>query len=94
MLHEFPIKGAAHITGGGIVGNLPRVLPRGARALIAARQLAGAADIRYDSKDRAVSQDEMDRTFNNGLGMILVVGSKHADGVHARAQQSGRSDRL
>jgi len=75
------IKGAAHITGGGITGNLPRVMPKGARAEIARNSWPVPPIFGLIQKIGAVAQSEMDATFNNGLGMILVVGKKHADGV-------------
>ncbi len=77
--HE--IKGAAHITGGGITGNLPRVLPKGVRAEIARNSWPVQPIFGLIRKIGAVAQAEMDATFNNGLGMILVVGKKRADGV-------------
>jgi phosphoribosylformylglycinamidine cyclo-ligase len=77
--HE--IKGAAHITGGGITGNLPRVLPKGVRAEIARNSWPVPPIFGLIQKIGAVAQAEMDATFNNGLGMILVVGKKRADGV-------------
>jgi phosphoribosylformylglycinamidine cyclo-ligase len=77
--HE--IKGAAHITGGGITGNLPRVLPKGVRAEIARNSWPVPPIFGLIQQIGAVAQSEMDATFNNGLGMILVVGKKRADGV-------------
>jgi phosphoribosylformylglycinamidine cyclo-ligase len=79
--HE--IKGAAHITGGGITGNLPRVLHKGVRAEIARDNWPVPPIFRLIQKIGAVAQAEMDATFNNGLGLILVVGKKRADGVLA-----------
>jgi phosphoribosylformylglycinamidine cyclo-ligase len=69
-------KGAAHITGGGIPGNLPRCLPAsaGARLDSAAWKVPPIFE-RIRSRGR-VSDDEMWRTFNMGLGMILVVDAK------------------
>ena len=81
LFDKFPIKGAAHITGGGIAGNLPRVLPSGRRALIERQSWPVPTVFRMIQKIGAIAQDEMDRTFNNGLGMILVVGKKHTDRV-------------
>ncbi len=75
------IKGIAHITGGGIVENLPRVLPPGLRAWV--RRGSWAVPPIFDLIARlgGVAQPEMDRTFNNGIGMALVVGAEAAGGV-------------
>jgi phosphoribosylformylglycinamidine cyclo-ligase len=84
-----PIKGAAHITGGGIIGNLPRVLPHGTRAVIRRDSWPVPPIFGIIQKTGGVSREEMDRTFNNGLGMILVVGKKTADGAMRLLMQSG-----
>jgi phosphoribosylformylglycinamidine cyclo-ligase len=89
LFDKFPIKGAAHITGGGIAGNLPRVLPSGRRALIERQSWPVPTVFRMIQKIGAIAQDEMDRTFNNGLGMILVVGKKHTDRVLQAVSQLG-----
>jgi len=81
LFAKYPVKGAAHITGGGIPGNLPRILPQGRRARIDRRSWPVPPVFNLIQKIGGVSRDEMDRTFNNGLGMILVVGKRHADGV-------------
>ena len=81
LFTKYPIKGAAHITGGGIPGNLPRILPQGRRAWIERRSWPVPPVFDLIQKIGHLSQDEMDRTFNNGLGMILVVGKQHVDGV-------------
>jgi phosphoribosylformylglycinamidine cyclo-ligase len=83
LFDEFPIKGAAHITGGGIVGNLPRVLPRGRRAVLERGSWPVPPIFSLIQKLGRISQDEMDRTFNNGLGLIIVIGRRYADGVQA-----------
>jgi phosphoribosylformylglycinamidine cyclo-ligase len=69
-------KGAAHITGGGILGNLPRCLPEGlgARLNRAAWQVPEIFEI-IRARGR-IADDEMYGTFNMGLGMILVVDPK------------------
>jgi phosphoribosylformylglycinamidine cyclo-ligase len=66
-------KGAAHITGGGIPGNLPRCLPEGLGARL--NKAAWEVPKIFDEIQRhgSVSDDEMWGTFNMGLGMILVV---------------------
>jgi len=81
------IKGAAHITGGGISGNLPRVLPEGRRAWIDRRAWQVPAIFDLIRKIGHISVSEMERTFNNGLGMILVVGKSEADGVARELQK-------
>jgi phosphoribosylformylglycinamidine cyclo-ligase len=83
------IKGAAHITGGGITGNLPRVLPKGKCAVMERGSWLVPPVFKLIQKIGAVEQDEMDRTFNNGLGLILVVGAKQADGVRRTLNQMG-----
>jgi phosphoribosylformylglycinamidine cyclo-ligase len=81
LFGEFALKGAAHITGGGITGNLPRVLPQGRHAVIERASWPVPPVFRLIQKIGAVAQPEMDATFNMGLGMILVVAKKDADRV-------------
>ena len=83
------IKGIAHITGGGIPGNLPRILPEGRRAWIRRRSWTVAPIFELIQRFGAISQAEMDRTFNNGLGMVLVVGKKDLDGVARTLKKMG-----
>jgi phosphoribosylformylglycinamidine cyclo-ligase len=89
LFSRYAIKGAAHITGGGISGNLPRILPQGKRAWIDRRRWQRPAVFELIQKIGRISKDEMDRTFNNGLGMILVVGKKEADNVRHALQIMG-----
>ncbi|MGH7768964.1 MAG: phosphoribosylformylglycinamidine cyclo-ligase [Candidatus Binatia bacterium] len=81
LLRDHRIKGLAHITGGGIPGNLPRVLPEGRRAWIRRRSWPVPPIFELIRRFGSVSQAEMDRTFNNGIGMILVVGKNEVGGV-------------
>jgi len=66
-------KGAAHITGGGILGNLPRCLPEGLGAHVNSAAWAVPPIFEVIRKRGRVADDEMYGTFNMGLGMILVV---------------------
>jgi phosphoribosylformylglycinamidine cyclo-ligase len=78
-LHELRTmrwKGAAHITGGGILGNLPRCLPSGLGARLHRRSWETPPIFERIRKRGRVSDDEMWGTFNMGLGMILVVDPK------------------
>jgi len=81
LLRDHRIKGLAHITGGGIIGNLPRVLPEGRRAWIRRRSWTVPPIFELIRRFGSVSQAEMDRTFNNGIGMILVVGKNEVGRV-------------
>lgn len=67
------LKGLAHITGGGIPGNLPRVLPAGTRAVLAERSWRRPPLFDLIAKLGGVERGEMFSTFNMGLGMIAVL---------------------
>lgn len=75
------VKGIAHVTGGGLVENLPRVLPPGLRAWVRRGSWSVPPIFHLIARLGGVSQAEMDRTFNNGIGMVLVVGADAAGGV-------------
>jgi phosphoribosylformylglycinamidine cyclo-ligase len=83
------IKGIAHITGGGIPGNLPRILPEGRRARMRRGSWTMPAIFELIRRFGAVQQAEMDRTFNNGLGIILVVGKNDLSGVERALEKMG-----
>ena len=72
------IKGLAHITGGGLPGNVPRCLPDGTRARLDARRWTAPAVFSWLKKAGQVPTDDMLRTFNCGLGMIVVVARRDA----------------
>ena len=77
------IKALAHITGGGIVENLPRVLPEGMRAKISKESLKILPIFEFMSQ--YVEEEEMFRTFNMGVGMVLVVDSNDVEAVCANS---------
>ena len=82
----------AHITGGGITENLPRVLPRGVAAVIDLGSWPVLPIFEHLQNLGNVPQEEMLRTFNMGLGMLLVVPSKKfkkAQTVLERAGEKG-----
>ena len=89
LFSRYAIKGAAHITGGGIPGNLPRILPEGRRAWIDRRSWTAPPIFELIRRTGRIRLDEMDRTFNNGLGMILIVGKKDLDGVTRLLKKMG-----
>jgi phosphoribosylformylglycinamidine cyclo-ligase len=89
LFARFSIKGAAHITGGGITGNLPRVLPPGRRAVIERKSWPVPPIFDLIQTLGRVAQSEMDSTFNNGLGMILVVAKREVDSISAALKTMG-----
>lgn len=89
LAREFSIKGVAHITGGGITENLPRVLPKGCRARIRRGDWPVPAIFGVIQQRGRVDRDEMYRVFNMGIGLILIVPQAAAEGVIARAVQLG-----
>jgi phosphoribosylformylglycinamidine cyclo-ligase len=79
----------AHITGGGIVDNLPRVLPAGTAARVKRGSWPVPPIFGFLQRNGRVEEAEMDRTFNMGLGMILVVGPDAVERVEQHLQQRG-----
>ena len=67
------VRAVAHVTGGGIVENLPRVLPAGTRAVIDASSWRRPAVFEWIRDAGSIAEDEMWRTFNCGVGMLLVA---------------------
>ena len=73
LLRDLPPRGIAHITGGGLVGNLPRILPKTCQAVLHRNSWPVPPIFRL-LKDRGnIPEAEMWRTFNNGIGLVLVV---------------------
>jgi phosphoribosylformylglycinamidine cyclo-ligase len=78
-LERFPIAGMAHITGGGIPGNLVRILPAGITAVVDRGRLPRVRVLDLIAGDGGVGVEEMDRTFNAGLGFVIAVRAKAAE---------------
>jgi phosphoribosylformylglycinamidine cyclo-ligase len=81
LLRDFPIHGIAHITGGGIVENLPRILPSSCMGVIHKGSWEIPPIFTFLQEAGKISKREMMRTFNNGIGIILVVPQKDSEGV-------------
>jgi phosphoribosylformylglycinamidine cyclo-ligase len=82
-LQQGRIKALVHITGGGFEGNIPRVLPKGVGARIATGAWQVPPIFRLIATGGPVARDEMFRTFNMGIGMILVVSAHSVEPVQA-----------
>jgi len=89
LLRNFSLHGMAHITGGGITGNLPRILPKGCKAVIRKGTWDMPPIFPFIQERGEISEDEMYKTFNNGLGMILAIPSQDSESVVARLQALG-----
>jgi phosphoribosylformylglycinamidine cyclo-ligase len=81
LLEQRVVKGLAHITGGGITENLPRTLPDGCAAEIARRTWTVPPLFRALQQHGRVPDDEMFRTFNMGIGLIVVCAARDAERV-------------
>ncbi len=79
LLAEIPVHALAHITGGGLPGNVPRVLPAGTRAVIDSRAWKRPAIFDWLQAGGNVEDVEMYRTFNCGIGLVLTVAPKDAE---------------
>jgi phosphoribosylformylglycinamidine cyclo-ligase len=74
-----PLKGLAHITGGGLVGNVPRILPKGTKAVLDRKKWPRAEIFRWLQQTGNVAEEEMFRVFNCGIGMVIVLAPDKAE---------------
>src|SRR5262249_39344419 len=81
LMAKHPVHALAHITGGGIPGNLPRVLPRGCRARVHRGSWPMPPVFEWLRRIGPVDVEEMDRTFKQGIGMFLAVPSSAVDAI-------------
>ncbi len=89
LIQEFSIHGLAHITGGGLTGNVPRVLPKGCRADIRKNTWPIPPIFSHIQKFGHVEENEMYRVFNMGIGFVLVVPADQEQAVIDRADELG-----
>jgi len=81
LLNTFPVKGLAHITGGGLIDNIPRILPASCRVHLDLAAWPRPPIFQVIEQTGKIELQEMLRTFNYGIGMVVVTGSEHADAV-------------
>jgi phosphoribosylformylglycinamidine cyclo-ligase len=79
LCKQVDVHAMAHITGGGLPGNLPRVLPNGAQAVINESSWEWPELFKLLQREGGVEQFEMYRTFNCGVGMVIAVDANDAD---------------
>jgi phosphoribosylformylglycinamidine cyclo-ligase len=81
LVKNFQVFGISHITGGGIIENLPRILPTNCQALINRSSWDPQPIFHFIKKAGNITDEEMMRTFNNGIGLIIVVAEKELQDV-------------
>ena len=91
LMKDFSINGIAHITGGGLLENVPRVLPKGCLAQIHLKSWERQNLFTILQEAGNVERDEMYRTFNMGIGMVLAVPENQAEDVIDRLKGLGES---
>jgi phosphoribosylformylglycinamidine cyclo-ligase len=86
ILLHYPVKrrvvrGLAHITGGGLVDNLPRILPPGLRVFLSRDSWTVPPVFPWLQRLGGIAQAEMDRVFNNGIGLVMIVSPFYAESI-------------
>lgn len=90
-LAQHPIKGLAHITGGGLLENIPRVLPDNTTAQLHKSAWPQSELFAWLQATAGIDDTEMNRTFNNGIGMVVIVAAEHAHATAATLREQGET---
>ena len=91
LMQQIKVKGLAHITGGGLVENIPRALPEGVTAVLQQSAWPMPALFKWLQQHGGVAEAEMHRVFNCGIGMTLIVGEKDAAAAMRMLTAAGES---
>jgi phosphoribosylformylglycinamidine cyclo-ligase len=91
LMQSMTIKGMAHITGGGITENVPRVLPENVVADIDSKSWQMPKLFHWLREQGNVAEQEMYRTFNCGIGMVVIVAAEDADAAISQLQAAGET---
>jgi phosphoribosylformylglycinamidine cyclo-ligase len=91
LVHAARIRGLAHITGGGLLENIPRVLPDGCRAVVDANRWQLPPLFAMLQQAGGIAPEEMARTFNCGIGMIAIVAAENSAEVAAELESAGET---
>ncbi len=89
LIRNFHISGISHITGGGITENLPRILPNDCQAVISRSSWTQQPIFHFIKKAGNITEEEMMRTFNNGIGLIIIVAEKDIQDIMEQIQTTG-----
>ena len=90
-LAAHPIKALAHITGGGLLENIPRVLPEDCAAQLVKGSWPQTELFAWLQATAGIDDVEMNRTFNNGIGMVVVIAAAHADACAQTLRDAGEA---
>lgn len=82
------VRGMAHITGGGLVDNIPRILPPGCQVVLQRGSWPLPPLFSWLQKLGDIDQAEMDRVFNNGIGFVMIVREYYAESIQRQLQES------
>lgn len=91
LLKAVPIHGIAHITGGGLPGNIPRILPGNCDCRIDATAWPRPEIFQWLQSEGSIDDTEMLRTFNCGIGLVIIVSSDTAAQAHEMLEASGET---
>jgi phosphoribosylformylglycinamidine cyclo-ligase len=91
LLQTHPVKGLAHITGGGLLDNVPRILGKSLDAVISKSAWEIPPVFRIIAEGSGAPEDEMMRAFNMGVGMVIVIGSDEADSLATALKDAGET---
>lgn len=89
LMKKFDIKGGAHITGGGLLENIPRILPQGCHAMLDRNAWEVPSIFRQIGQEGNLSTVDLYRTFNMGIGMVLILPMEQAEKALAFAEAAG-----
>lgn len=79
LIKRLPVKGLAHITGGGMTGNVPRILPDTVTAILHKEAWPMPPLFQWLQQQGSIADEEMARVFNCGIGMVIVIASDHVN---------------
>jgi len=91
LMRELPVKGLAHITGGGLTGNVPRILPEQLAARLHRASWPLPPLFQWLQRQGNIADAEMHRVFNCGIGMVVVVAAEHQRSAMSLLQAAGES---
>lgn len=91
LIKQLPVKGLAHITGGGLVENIPRILPHQAMAVLQKNSWEMPPLFHWLQQQGNVADDEMARVFNCGIGMVIIIAPDHAENAMCNLRASGET---